>query len=238
MGRKFGYNADVDSGAAEDVWSVGGVYPFPVATTPLWMQSSDNTDGGDPDQTGALTVGVWGLDGNWAPLYETVQLRGVTGVFTQGSFLRVNNVRVLTTGKDNSNNGIITIKRTNGGGDIVAEIPAQYGAAPQAVYSTPAGFGLSMLTAWWASAPGSTAGSTVLALQVRPLGGCWRIEDMQALDNVNFPFVERSQRKLFLNAQEDIRLRVLSSANSNLIVSGGFDVQWEHGANQNLMDLA
>lgn len=60
----LGNNPDVDTGAAEEIWTAGGIYPFMTAATSLEIVSSSAAD--DSAGTGARTVLVNGLDAAYA----------------------------------------------------------------------------------------------------------------------------------------------------------------------------
>jgi len=80
---------------------------FPLGTTTLGIASTstDDTGGG----TGARSVEINGLDASYLEVSETVVLSGNTKVTTSSSFLRINKVRVVTTGTTGENQGDIYI---------------------------------------------------------------------------------------------------------------------------------
>jgi len=80
---------------------------FPLGTTTLGIASTstDDTAAG----TGARSVEISGLDASYLEITETVVLSGNTKVTTSSSFLRINKVRVVTTGTTGENQGDIYI---------------------------------------------------------------------------------------------------------------------------------
>lgn len=60
----LGNNPDMDTGAAEDVWTGGGIYPWPTGSTALEIVSDSANDAAVG--TGARTVTINGLDINYA----------------------------------------------------------------------------------------------------------------------------------------------------------------------------
>ena len=110
----FGYNPDVDT-TEESVWPDGGTVQHPTVASVLKISSSsaDDTSAG----TGARTVHIEGLDGNYDVVSETVILNGQTAVNTTNSYLYVNSFYVVTAGSGGENAGNI-----NAGTGVVTEI--------------------------------------------------------------------------------------------------------------------
>lgn len=85
--QKFGRNTDVDSGTLpEDMWGGSSTYTgFPVGGNAERLAfvstSADDAEAG----TGARTVTIIGLDGNWNQQTETVTLNGLTTVYSTGT---------------------------------------------------------------------------------------------------------------------------------------------------------
>ena len=115
----FGYNPDLDQ-TEESVWPTGGEVPHPTVASVLKISSGSTDDDGDPAGTGARTVFIEGLDGDYNVVSETVILNGQTAVNTTNSYLYVNQFYVLTVGSDGKNAGIIYA----GTGDVTTGVPA------------------------------------------------------------------------------------------------------------------
>lgn len=113
----FGYNPDVDT-TTESVWPDGGTVPHPTVASVLKISSSDAND--TSAGTGARTVYIEGVDGNYAVVSETVTLNGQTAVNTTNSYLYVNSFYVLTAGSGGENAGNINA----GTGVVTAGVPA------------------------------------------------------------------------------------------------------------------
>jgi hypothetical protein len=113
----FGYNPDVDT-SEESVWPDGGTVPHPTVASVLKISSSstDDTSAG----TGARTVYIEGLDGNYAVVSETVTLNGQTAVNTTNEYLYVNHFYVVTVGSGGANAGNINA----GTGSVTSGVPA------------------------------------------------------------------------------------------------------------------
>lgn len=115
--RVFGYNPDVDT-SEESVWPDGGTVPHPTVASVLKISSSSTDDASAG--TGARTVYIEGVDGDYAVVSETVTLNGQTAVNTTNSYLYVNSFYVVTAGSGGVNAGNINA----GTGTVTAGVPA------------------------------------------------------------------------------------------------------------------
>jgi hypothetical protein len=115
----FGYNPDVDT-SEESVWPVGGVVPHPTVASVLKISSSSTDDDGSPAGTGARTVFIAGVDGDYNVVSETITMNGQTAVNTTNSYLYVNTFYVVTAGSNGSNAGVVYA----GTGVVTAGVPA------------------------------------------------------------------------------------------------------------------
>jgi hypothetical protein len=113
----FGYNADIDQ-TEESVWPDGGVVPHPTTASVLQISSSSAAD--TAAGTGARTVYIGGVDGNFNEVSETVTLNGQTAVNTVNSYRYVNYFYVATVGTGTQNAGNINA----GTGTVTAGVPA------------------------------------------------------------------------------------------------------------------
>lgn len=139
----FGYNPDLDT-SEESVWPNGGTVPHPTSESVLKISSGSTDDDGDPAGTGARTVYIEGVDGDFNVVSETVTLNGQTAVNTTNSYLYVNQFYVVTVGSGGKNAGIIYA----GTGDVTTGVPAViydliaagYNNRTTSHYCVPAGF--------------------------------------------------------------------------------------------------
>jgi len=113
----FGYNPDVDT-SEETVWPDGGTIPHPTSASVLKISSSSTNDASAG--TGARTVFIEGVDGNFNVVSETVILNGQTAVNTTNSYLYVNSFYVVTVGSGGANAGNINA----GTGTVTSGVPA------------------------------------------------------------------------------------------------------------------
>jgi hypothetical protein len=221
--HKFGRNTDIDIAAAEDVIDQGGDYAgwLAAAATPT-ISSANAAD--DIGNTGALTVTVSGLDTNYVPQSETVGMDGTTSVSLANSYIRVFRAFVATAGSNGTNAGNIDIVSA---GNILARIPAGLGQTLQAIYTIPAQYENSLITSWWWQ-PMVTANTTVAAaIQTRNSGtNAWRTREWVQVRTAGAGdhYRDFGDKGITVDAQTDIRLRVLSTSSDDTIVSGGFDI--------------
>lgn len=113
----FGYNPDVDT-TEESVWPDGGTVPHPTVASVLKISSSNAAD--TSAGTGARTVAIVGLDGDYNEVSESVILDGQTPVNTGYSYLYVNKFYVTSVGSGGHNAGDINA----GTGVVTAGVPA------------------------------------------------------------------------------------------------------------------
>src|SRR6516164_9440776 len=66
----LGHNPNIGAGAAADVWVPGGNYNFLASAIQLELLSDNAAD--TVAGTGAITITVSGLDGNYNPISEVV----------------------------------------------------------------------------------------------------------------------------------------------------------------------
>jgi len=182
----FGYNPDVDT-SEESIWPNGGEVPHPTVASVLKISSGDNNDDGDPAGTGARTVYIEGLDGDYNVVSETVILNGQTAVNTTNSYLFVNQFYVLTVGSGGENAGIIYA----GTGDVTTGVPnviydliaAGYNNRTTAHYCVPAGFTGYMVKGLITT--GQATGSTGVTAYLKQHGpdGILRVGAVSTLNN-------------------------------------------------------
>ena len=129
------YSNSVTTGQTYLIWPRAAAYTFPTVASTMTLSSTSASD---------ITqkVLIQGLDANYVQISEVLTLNGQTGVPTVNSYLRLNNMTVLS----GSPAGDIYL----GTGTVTAGIPANvydYIAAGDnsnqaAIYTVPAGFTL------------------------------------------------------------------------------------------------
>lgn len=133
-----GKNANISTGSVpEDLWLVGGVYtgfPMTAETVTVVSGSASDTLAG----TGARTVTLEGLDGNYVEIIETVEMNGTSNAVTTNSFLRINKIYVSTAGSNRTNVGTIIVAQSITTTNIFGTIQAGNSRAFYMAYTTPA----------------------------------------------------------------------------------------------------
>lgn len=180
----FGYNPDVDT-AEESVWPDGGQVPHPAAASPLTIVSTDTNDDGSPVGTGARTVYIEGLDGDYKVVSETITMNGTTGVITTKSYLYVNQFYVATVGSGGSNAGEITAKVSTTLYDLIAVGNNQRTTGH---YCVPAGYTGYLMVGTFSC--GQVSGSTSVTAYLKSHGpdGILRVTAVTTLNNGSAQF--------------------------------------------------
>jgi hypothetical protein len=180
----FGYNPDVDT-SEETVWPDGGTIPHPTTASVLSISSSSAND--TSAGTGARTVYVEGLDGDYNVVSETVILNGQTAVSTVEEYLYVNAFYVITAGSGGQNAGNINA----GTGTVTAGVPAVlydiiaagYNNRTTGHYCVPAGYTAYMTEGLFSSGQASGATSVTGFLKQHGPDGILRVGAVATVNN-------------------------------------------------------
>jgi hypothetical protein len=219
--NKFGENTDVDSGAAEDVWTYGGkwVAPTTARTHAIVSASANDAAAG----TGLRTVQIEGLDANYDIQTETITMNGTTNVNTANTYTRIYRMKGLTAGSGGTNAGNITATAATDN-TVTAHILAGQSQNQMAIYTIPAGK-TGYMTNYHASMLRTASNSGCdIELFVRDFGGPWRVlHDMGMLSSGISQFQHIFDPYLTISAKADVVLEATSTAD-NLLVAGGFDI--------------
>jgi hypothetical protein len=92
--------------------------------------------------TGARTLRIGGLDANYDPIEEVVNLNGTTAVETVNSFLRVFYAEVLSAGTGITNAGAINVVKTGTSAGVThlwVQIPIGLNASTSGLFTVPRG---------------------------------------------------------------------------------------------------
>jgi hypothetical protein len=142
--HKLGYNASLSGTTAEDVWSQGGTYGFPLAATypgaKMEVASDSAADKGTATAgTGARTVTIGYLDGSGVEKSETVTLNGATPVETVAEDIwRINSFRVASAGTGLAAAGTIQLRELDEA-PVFSAITIGQTRARNMAYTVPAG---------------------------------------------------------------------------------------------------
>jgi len=224
---KFGNNPQV-ADSIETIWPQGGLYSYLSAATVLKVSSgsTDDTSAG----TGARTVELSGLDGDYNEISEVVTLNGQTAVNTTQSYLRINRMIVRSAGSGGANAGIIYA----GTGTVTTGVPANIYATINgdgsnqtlmALWTIPAGYtGYLMQYDVSNGTTSNTPAVCTLFLVARPYGEVFQTKDIKSLttgmhiENTLVIPVEFAEKT-------DIEVRAISSSASvTFDISSAFEM--------------
>src|SRR6056300_1770631 len=224
---KFGNNTIVGD-SLETIWAEGGLYVYPPSASVMTVSSSSTAD--TSAGTGARTVELFGLDGDYNEISETVTLNGQTAVNTTQSFLRINRMIVRSAGSGGANAGVIYA----GTGTVTTGVPAN-------IYATINGDGSNQtLMALWTVPAGYTAylmqydvsnGTTSntpavckLSLVARPFGEVFQVKDVKSL-TTGMHIENTLVIPLKFTEKTDIEARAISSSSSvSCDISASFEI--------------
>lgn len=224
--NKFGANATADTG--HDLWTGGGVYGFYPTTAQSMELVSDDPDDDDGD-TGARTVLVYGLDGSWDVVSETVTLNGVGAVnLTEHTYLRVFRMIVMSAGSSKTNEGTISCQIQTGG-TVAAEIAAGAGQTQMAIYTTPNGKTGYFLKGYVGVADDDKAGESALFQWKMRLNdtadGAWAIKGEMGLNTLASSWWQYEYGAAVGPIPEKTDIRIMTKTMTAVMgVVGGFDL--------------
>ena len=137
---KFGRNREIQTTSdPEDIWSVGGVYPFLTSSINVYVASTDTQD--SAAGSGSKQIKIQGLDENYFQQEETFTLNGQTPVTGSKTFSRVHRAFITYAGSEEVNTGDINIGYGTWSSGVpsnyIAQIPAGEGQTQMAIFTIP-----------------------------------------------------------------------------------------------------
>lgn len=163
--NKFGENTDIDTAAAEDIWTGGGTWVAPTAARTHDIVSTDAAD--TSAGAGAKTIRVYGLTGwSTAEVSEDITMNGTTNVPTVNSYVIIHRMKVLTKGASGPNAGTITATAQTDA-TVTARIEIGDGQTLMAIYGIPSTQTIYM-TQYYASVQRAVSASLDVRLLVNP----------------------------------------------------------------------
>jgi len=168
-----------------------------------------------PASTGAWTVLVYGLDGGYRRITETVTLENPGPVTTIQSFLRVCEVYIVTAGTGGKNAGNISVN-DNANVVTLGYIPIGENRSHMALCTVPRGHRFIML----ARQGGELAAKVShILFYIRPFGGVWELHrDIMVKDS---HFYVRMAMSWVLSERTDLEVRATATGGAG-VVFGGF----------------
>src|SRR5210317_188020 len=226
---KFGQNAVVGN-SVETIWQQGGLYSYPPSATTMTVSSSDAND--TSAGTGARTVQIAGLDGDYNEISETIILNGQTAVTTTNSFLRVNRAIVLTAGSNGVNAGIIYV----GTGTVTAGVPVNKyttingdgtNQTLQAFWTVPAGYTAYIYQTNISTGTSSNTPAVLKTLLViRPFGGVFNTKEIITISSGNH--LQDYSFPIKVTEKSDIEFRAESSSGAvSFNVSASLNIMYK-----------
>lgn len=213
--NKFGFNDQVPTDwEVIALGSANFTYPTSAGTVTVVSDDADDTSAG----TGARTIKIQGLDGNYDFQEETITMNGTTNVTSTNTFLRVNRMEVLTAGSSNGMEGTIT---ATVGGNEQSRMEAEYdNQTLQANYTIPAGK-TGYLTRIQATSTKDNKAAFV-GLFTRELNSVFKIKQLFEIyrNNVVVDFTV----PLVIPEKTDIELRGKNDASGQVSIGGTFDL--------------
>jgi hypothetical protein len=213
--NKFGFNDQVPT--SFEVIALGSAnftYPTSAGTVTVVSDDADDTSAG----TGARTIKIQGLDGNYDFQEETITMNGTTSVNSTNTFLRVNRMEVLTAGSSNGMEGTITATI---GGNEQSRMEAEYdNQTLQANYTIPAGK-TGYLTRIQATSTKDNKAAFV-GLFTRELNSVFKIK--QLFEIYRNSVVVDFTVPLVIPEKTDIELRGKNEGSGNVSIGGTFDI--------------
>jgi hypothetical protein len=228
--RKFGRNPDFDTGAAEDVWSHGGLYTYDTGAVQMYLSSSDNSD--------TQVITVEGLDATWRVVVQSKALTGQTQVALDTELIRVYRAYCGDATPTAGDVYVALTDAASGGVPAAGKVRAKIDIAAQqtlmAITSVPAflASGNDVERAYIAEVSAVLQGGTPAAakadvgLFVREFGGVFLQKDFWTLDtNGGNVGIDRKYLKYIeVDPKADVVLRALTTDKDNIDIAGGFTI--------------
>lgn len=216
----LGSNQDVDQGTLpEDVWSVGGAYPWMTAATSLEVVSTSASDAAAG--VGARTILIAGLDINYVEVSQTITLNGLTPVVVPTQLFRINSILIMSAGATKVNVGDINI-RDAGAGTVRGQVPVGFGISRQAVYTVPAGNTLSVHSILFAQTrSGGVERNVTMATLFQSPNGFYRMPLEISVSQLT-PYRHDGDPGIILAEKTDFAIRVLAASSNDSSVTAAF----------------
>lgn len=217
----LGNNPSISPGTVpEDIWPLGGVYPFLSAASALEILSSDIDD--TSAGTGARTVLINGLDGNYDEVSQTVTMNGTTPVSIPTPLLRVNTAIVMSAGTTEVNEGNITIRDT-ATTTARAYIQSGAGITRSSIYTVPNGYTLVVNSmVFTINRAANTNDAMEVVTHVRANTGVYREPLVLGIDVRSTPYRHDGEPGITIVQKSDFTLRINFTQNPNINVTAGW----------------
>lgn len=221
---KFGHNTDVDTGAAEDLWSQGGLY---VAPTVARIHNITSTSVNDTSAgTGMRTVLIRGVNASYVATSETITMNGTSNVATVNSYLHIHLMQSQSAGSGGVNAGTITATAQTDA-TVTCSMAVGTGQSESAIYLVPTGY-TAYIMKIRARMNNATANSAAtVSLYTIPFGLALQLKTSIGINNSGSSFIEldyTASAPFVVPEKSWIKLRCDSVTNNNTDVQGEYDL--------------
>ena len=210
----FGFNPDVDQ-TEVTVWPLPMLIQHPSVAIQIKVTSTNIND--TATGTGARTIYIEGLDGDYNEVTEIVTMNGQTTVLTTQLFLKINRATVVSAGSAKSALGDIYM----GDGAVVAGVPASkyniikfdFNNTVTGHYTIPAGYTGYLVQGLFSV--GQAAGSSEIRgrLMTTDQNGINRTNSVVAINNGTADYV--FEFPVPIPEKTDIEARAIGVSNNN-----------------------
>ena len=214
-----GFNADVDSGAVEDIWERGETWDAPSVGQVHNITSTSDTD--SAGKTGALRIVVMGLDSTWLQVSESVVLDGTNAVATSNKYSIIYRMYVDSAGSGGANAGNI-LATASVSDSVTAQIDAGYNQTNMLIYQIPAnryGYLHSIFASLNQDALGT--GTAGIRLYTKNFGEVWKMESLRGVTAAgNNSFDQHFPMPLRLAPKTLLKISALATKNNSAVSAG------------------
>ena len=221
---KWGRLANIDTATGIvppiDVWNGATIYTgFPTGAAETIEVSSTDANDGAGDNTGLLSLRMFGLDATGVEQEVDVDLNGTGWVPTTETWLRMPRMRGLTAGSNDFNYGEITARHTTTTANIFAVMPAATNRTHIACWTVPvAKTAYIKQISWHMIRASGAAGSATVSVMCRATGGVWEQTLTTDISTGNTPPLELDYGTSF-DGLTDLSIRVVDVSDNDTSVS-------------------
>ncbi len=214
--RALGHNPVISTGTLpEDIWTGGGIYPWPIIGTDFQL---GYPSGGDTGRVFRVT----GID--FATRYEiseNVTTNGLTFVNLLNKFYRINSIRNLSPGVNPDD---LILRRTSDQ-TVQAIVPSGQGVTQQSQYTTSRGKTLLIKTIELTinSVSGTSVRNVDAVTYFQSSSGAIVIPRRITAISTNGPTVLVAETYISVPAETDFQLRAIDVSTNNSLVTGAWE---------------
>ncbi len=175
--EKFGRNPT--AGTGDDIWANDGVWTPAATAAKINVSSSSVND--TAAGTGARTIYIEGLNGDYDITSETLSLNGTSAVETVNSYLNIHRGYVVTAGSGGALAGDITGVSQASGTPTLFKMLQTAAQTNLAMYIVPRNYSLYVKNIGVAFQSTNVNGTADITIRAKPFGGVYRTRGNFAL---------------------------------------------------------